>query len=141
MDELKGRFKKFMDTNEPNHVPADLFPIVFQTVARHGGEAEWEFMVSILKDPKQAALKTAAMFVFSIVYSIVCLMNTYRRGVANAGDPKLVERALHLIPDVVGGMDILWYLQFFTRNQANRRAVVNFIYQNFDMVRSRMWCE
>lgn len=68
-------------------------------------------------------------------------MNTYRRGVANAGDPKLVERALHLIPDVVGGMDILWYLQFFTRNQANRRAVVNFIYQNFDMVRSRMWCE
>jgi hypothetical protein len=51
-----------MQSCDPSDVPADLFPVTFQTAIRHGGVSEWEFALEILKetDPKYVVLKTAA---------------------------------------------------------------------------------
>jgi hypothetical protein len=62
--ELQSRFKKFMATYDPGSIPTDLLPAAFQTAVRHGGVAEWEFALRVLKDPNQVTLKSSAMFVF-----------------------------------------------------------------------------
>ena len=61
LEELKSRFKPFMETGDDSKIPADLQSITFSTAIKYGGAAEYDAVVAIHDKPKTPMQKIAAM--------------------------------------------------------------------------------
>lgn len=61
LEELKNRFKHFVDTGDDSKIPADLQGIIFSTAIKYGGVAEYDAVLAVHDKPKTPMQKIAAM--------------------------------------------------------------------------------
>ncbi|KAK0521743.1 Aminopeptidase 2 mitochondrial [Tilletia horrida] len=107
VEECKRRFQPILDSGDDSQVPNDLRQAVFSTVARLGGEAEYEALLKIYKNPATPNHKIAAMLA-------ICAPK----------DEALLKRTVEtLFSGEVKAQDFMYFFAGLAGNRVGRRLL------------------
>ncbi|EPQ58615.1 hypothetical protein GLOTRDRAFT_36981 [Gloeophyllum trabeum ATCC 11539] len=114
IQELKGRFKHFVETGDDSKIPADLLRTTFSVAVRHGGRAEFDAMKHILGQPKTPTHAIAAMVA----------MGATR-------DLELAKETLDYMMTQARDQDVMYFVASLGANEKSRRLMASFFKEHF----------
>ncbi|CAH7667912.1 hypothetical protein BY996DRAFT_4583678 [Phakopsora pachyrhizi] len=123
LDEIKERFQKFVKDPVANKsiIPADLRLLVFGQAVKHGGEDEYEAVLSVYRKPSNPSDKIAAM----------CALCATR-------EEALLKRTFDFIlSGEVKEQDFMYFFSSLARNKHSRRDMWKFVETNFEELMKR----
>ncbi|KAH7889759.1 peptidase family M1-domain-containing protein [Phlebopus sp. FC_14] len=115
VEELKGRFKHYIETSDDSKIPADLFRTTAVTAVKHGGRMEYEFVRSLYENPTTApSVGISAMYAMCASQDPSCISDTYDYVLRN-----------------VRTQDIIYFLRGLQTNHGTRRSSAKFFMDNY----------
>jgi len=120
LEELKSRFKHFMETGDDTKIPADLQGIIFSTAVKYGGAAEYDAVIAVHDKPKTPMQKIAAM-----------------TALGNAQEPDLIDRTFKSIATKARDQDIMYYFAGLAGNVKTRRLLAKYFQDEYDVLYKR----
>ncbi|KAF9265645.1 hypothetical protein L218DRAFT_997586 [Marasmius fiardii PR-910] len=115
VDELKGRFKSYVDTGDDSRIPPDLLKAAFIAAVLHGGRAEYEAVKKILDKPKTSSTRVSAIYALT-----------------STNDLALMKESLQYVLSGAKDSDVPYFFLGFNGNGDARKTVVEFFQQHYD---------
>ncbi|PVG02822.1 putative AAP1-alanine/arginine aminopeptidase [Serendipita vermifera] len=115
LNELRGRFKHYMDTGDHSKILPDIQQTVYITAVRKGGRAEWEAMKKIFQKPAIPSARTHAIYALT-----------------RTQDPALIEETFRFLMSEVN-----YFFLGFNQNYKARRQLFEFLKKNFEVIHTR----
>ncbi|KAJ8087903.1 Aminopeptidase 2 mitochondrial [Marasmius tenuissimus] len=115
IDELKSRFKQFMDHGDDSRIPPDLQKAIFIAAVKYGGRPEYNAMKKILESPKTSSARVASIYALS-----------------GARDETLIREGLQFLLSGAKKADIAHFFLGYSTNGYARKPMVEFFHNNYD---------
>ncbi|KAL0066491.1 Aminopeptidase 2 mitochondrial [Marasmius tenuissimus] len=115
IDELKSRFKQFMDHGDDSRIPPDLQKAIFIAAVKYGGRPEYDAMKKILESPKTSSARVASIYALS-----------------GARDETLIREGLQFLLSGAKKADIAHFFLGYSTNGYARKPMVEFFHNNYD---------
>ncbi|KAL0066570.1 Aminopeptidase 2 mitochondrial [Marasmius tenuissimus] len=115
IEELKGRFKHYVDTGDDSRIPPDLQKAIFTAGIKYGGRAEFDFTKKIFEKPKTPSARAAA---------IAALTSTE--------DEKLLAEVMEIARTGARDQDVTIFFRGWSQNPKARRPGSAFFRKYYD---------
>ncbi|KAJ8084693.1 Aminopeptidase 2 mitochondrial [Marasmius tenuissimus] len=115
IEELKGRFKHYVDTGDDSRIPPDLQKAIFTAGIKYGGRAEFDFTKKIFEKPKTPSARAAA---------IAALTSTE--------DEKLLAEVMEIARTGARDQDVTNFFRGWSQNPKARRPGSAFFRKYYD---------
>jgi aminopeptidase 2 len=120
VEELKSRFKHYVETGDNSSIPADLQRVIFTTAVREGGRKEYEAIVKLHDNPATPTEKTAAIMAMGV-----------------SQDPELLQETLNFISRKARDQDVFYFFFAISNNFKGRRLLTKYFQDNYDILCKR----
>ncbi|KAK7043674.1 Aminopeptidase 2 mitochondrial [Paramarasmius palmivorus] len=118
INELRDRFKHFMETGDDSKIPADLQKATFIAAVKYGGRAEYDATKKVFDKPKTPSARVSAI-----------------TALAASQDENLIKETFQLSKTGARDQDVVYFFRGFTANRKARRLVTEFFKENYAEVR------
>ncbi|TFK50212.1 hypothetical protein OE88DRAFT_1736470 [Heliocybe sulcata] len=114
VEELRGRFKHYLDTGDDSKIPADLVRQIYRVAVRYGGRKEYDAMREIYQKPKTPTASQAAI-------AAMCSVD----------DLELAKETLDFMKTQARDQDVIWFIAQLGWNHATRRLMAQYFKDNY----------
>ncbi|KAF5327080.1 hypothetical protein D9619_004508 [Psilocybe cf. subviscida] len=121
VNELKSRFKHYVDTGDDTQIPGNLQRIIYITAAKHGGREEYAALTKMYEQPRTQTEKEAA-----------------RAGMASSQHSSLLQETLVYVRDRARVSDVSAFYSALAANFNGRRLLTHFVKDNYDTIYNRL---
>ncbi|KAK1231989.1 Aminopeptidase 2 mitochondrial [Marasmius sp. AFHP31] len=115
VEELKSRFKQYMDHGDDSRIPPDLQKAIFIAAVKYGGRPEYDAMKMILESPKTSSARVASIYALS-----------------GARNETLIREGLQFLLSGAKKADIAHFFLGYSTNGYARKPMVEFFHNNYD---------
>ncbi|TIC23268.1 hypothetical protein E3Q12_02146 [Wallemia mellicola] len=121
--EIKRRFAPFLEKNDDSLIPNDLLRVIYAQSVKHGGAAEWEKCLEIVKNPNPPTPmhKIAAML-----------------ALGSTKDEKLIEKTFDFIEHGFKNQDLMYPFVALRNNPISRRKLWEYTKANLGKFEKRL---
>ncbi|ESK92997.1 leucyl aminopeptidase [Moniliophthora roreri MCA 2997] len=114
VNELKDRFKHFMETGDDSRIPADLQKATYMAAVEYGGRAEYEATRKIFDKPTTPSARVSAI-----------------GALASTQDEALIKETFQITKSGTRDQDVVYFFRGFVGNKKARRMVPEFFKENY----------
>ncbi|KAL0580690.1 Aminopeptidase 2 mitochondrial [Marasmius crinis-equi] len=115
IEELKGRFKHYLDTGDDSRIPPDLQKATYTAAVMYGGRAEFDATKKIFEKPKTPTARAAA---------IAALTSTQ--------DEEMLKEVMELTRAGARDQDVVSFFRGWSQNHKARKAGSAFFKTHYD---------
>ncbi|KAG7092748.1 hypothetical protein E1B28_009075 [Marasmius oreades] len=120
VDELKSRFRYYMDYGDDSRIPPDLQKATFIAAVTYGGHAEYRAVNKILDKPKTSSTRVSAIYALT-----------------STRDVALIKEGLQFMLSGANDSDVPYFFLGFNGNGDARKPMIDFFQQNYDELYER----
>ncbi|TFK46426.1 leucyl aminopeptidase [Heliocybe sulcata] len=114
VEELRARFKHYMDTGDDSKIPADLVRQTYSVAVRYGGRKEYDAMRKIYQKPKTPTAGQAAI-------AAMCSVDNL----------ELAKETLEFMKTQARDQDVIWFIAQLGSNHGTRRLMAQYFKDNY----------
>ncbi|KAF5326661.1 hypothetical protein D9619_004256 [Psilocybe cf. subviscida] len=121
IEELKSRFKHYINTGDRSKIPADLQNAIFTTAVKYGGREEYDAVLKIYGAPKAAPSDVLA-------------------GIAALSSPQdisLLQETTALVTNKARNQDVISFFAYLAGNFKARRLLTKYMEDEYDAFAKR----
>ncbi|SCZ99097.1 BZ3500_MvSof-1268-A1-R1_Chr3-1g05810 [Microbotryum saponariae] len=128
--EYKRRFALFLEKDDESLIPSDLRDSIFAQSVKHGGEAEYEKILSVYNKPETPAHRTSAMKALCATTDQALLDRTFN--MLKGDDVRTQGRTSSMT-----FADFAYFTSSLAANCVAKRQIWQFLQDNYEMITKR----